>query len=214
MSVGVCCYACNWHSCTCPHSCISRQDATTSISSRGSFFTIDTVRYCVLLESVLSGHEEWVHSVQWHPPVVTADGKRVQPMRLLSASMDKTMIIWAPRAETCTSYGRTRGCCRCIGAFQLTTPRWLGVQCRQAGNDLWMDEVRVGELGGNSLGFYGGLFGPNGDYVMSHAYNGGFHIWKRSDDERWEPQVAVSGHFGAVSDLAWHPTLPYLLSVR
>jgi len=81
-------------------------------------------------------------------------------------------------------------------------------------NDLWMDETRVGELGGNGLGFFGGMIGPEGQHVLAYGYNGGFHLWKQLEQGHWEPQVTVSGHFGTVSDVTWHQSLPYLISVR
>ncbi|KAJ3677550.1 hypothetical protein LUZ60_003274 [Juncus effusus] len=43
------------------------------------------------LESLLLAHEDWVYSVQWHPS---------QQMSLLSASMDKTMMIWRPERNS------------------------------------------------------------------------------------------------------------------
>jgi len=102
-------------------SALSIGDATTSISSRGSFFHVASVRYCVLLESVLAGHNDWVHSVRWHPPVWKEDGSKSQPMRLLSASMDKTMIIWAPRADqTASTYASLFVWQSCLG-WLLTT---------------------------------------------------------------------------------------------
>lgn len=39
-----------------------------------------------------AGHEDWVHRVLWHP---TREGSE-QKMRLLSASMDRQMMIWTP----------------------------------------------------------------------------------------------------------------------
>ncbi|KAF6717579.1 Elongator complex protein 2 [Oryzias melastigma] len=51
--------------------------------------------FSVSLETVLAGHENWVCGVHWQPPVYK-DDELQQPARLLSASMDKTMIIWAP----------------------------------------------------------------------------------------------------------------------
>ena len=52
--------------------------------------------YQISLESLLIGHEDWVYSVEWHPPLP----EKVQPMSLLSASMDKTMMIWRPEKTT------------------------------------------------------------------------------------------------------------------
>uniref|UniRef100_A0A8D3DQ99 Elongator complex protein 2 n=1 Tax=Scophthalmus maximus TaxID=52904 RepID=A0A8D3DQ99_SCOMX len=51
--------------------------------------------FAVSLETVLAGHENWVYGVHWQPPSYKG-GELQQPLSLLSASMDKTMILWAP----------------------------------------------------------------------------------------------------------------------
>ena len=59
----------------------------------------------------------------------------------------------------------------------------------------------MGDVGGNTLGLYGGVFGPTGDVIIAHGYQGAFHIWKKdkhSDDRLWMPITAPSGHFGPV----------------
>ncbi|XP_054439516.1 elongator complex protein 2 isoform X3 [Pteronotus mesoamericanus] len=62
--------------------------------------------FAVTLETVLAGHENWVNAVHWQPSfyketsLCFLDGVLQQPMRLLSASMDKTMILWAPDEES------------------------------------------------------------------------------------------------------------------
>jgi elongator complex protein 2 len=43
---------------------------------------------------------------------------------------------------------------------------------------VWVNDTQVGEIGGNTIGFYGGLFGPDGRWIMAYGYNGAFHIWK------------------------------------
>ena len=71
----------------------------------------------------------------------------------------------------------------------------------------------MGEVGGNTLGLYGGLFSPQGDLILAHGYHGAFHLWKRvsetdqSEDslELWCPLPTLSGHFGPVCDIAWEP---------
>ena len=55
--------------------------------------------YAVSLETVLSGHENWIYSVKWKP-AIKSGGKLHQEMCLLSVSMDKTMILWRPDAES------------------------------------------------------------------------------------------------------------------
>lgn len=55
--------------------------------------------FAVRLESVLSGHENWIYSIRWQLPVVMETSNH-QPMRLLSASMDKTMITWMPDLDS------------------------------------------------------------------------------------------------------------------
>ena len=80
-------------------------------------------------------------------------------------------------------------------------------------------QVRVGEVGGNTLGLYGGIFAPWGDLILAHGYQGAFHLWKKEDSsetdlELWRPLPTVSGHFGPVQDLSWEPTAGrFLVSV-
>eukprot|EP01102_Stenamoeba_stenopodia_P015164 TRINITY_DN5143_c0_g1_i1.p1 TRINITY_DN5143_c0_g1~~TRINITY_DN5143_c0_g1_i1.p1 ORF type:complete len:843 (+),score=179.65 TRINITY_DN5143_c0_g1_i1:107-2635(+) len=178
------------------------KNASSALSQKAHLFKLSSdldLIFAVTLESVLSGHEEWVYSVCWHPLVKKADGSLYQPLCLLSASMDKTMMIWTPEEKS----------------------------------GLWINEVRVGELGGNTLGFYGGLYGKDGEYILAHAYNGAFHCWQRTpstttttkqttgseshrryhEDDAWEPILTVSGHFDQVMDISWSPRFDFLLSV-
>ncbi|KAK9889847.1 hypothetical protein WA026_007210 [Henosepilachna vigintioctopunctata] len=79
-------------------------------------------------------------------------------------------------------------------------------------NNLWLDNIRVGEVGGNTLGFFGGMFGPDGDSMLGYGYHGAFHVW-RNNGVDWSPSVTVGGHFKDVTDLAWDPEGSYLFSV-
>lgn len=68
--------------------------------------------YSATLEALLIGHEDWVHSVAWHPPVPAAGGAGgwAQPPCLLSASMDRSMMLWRPdRATGGRQEGREEG---------------------------------------------------------------------------------------------------------
>jgi elongator complex protein 2 len=62
---------------------------------KSSLFTVHSnnlnsyVQYSMNLESVLYGHEDWIYTVKFHPRI---SGN--QPLILISASMDKTIVVW------------------------------------------------------------------------------------------------------------------------
>ncbi|KAL2934608.1 Elongator complex protein 2 [Bienertia sinuspersici] len=172
-----------WKMVLCETSCNSERKDVIGLASyiEGPIFICGLSTYQISLESLLIGHEDWVYSVQWQPPLASERGGYIQPQSILSASMDKTMMIWKPE--------RTSG--------------------------IWMNVVTVGELSHCALGFYGGHWGPNGDAILAHGYGGSFHLWKNVGihSENWQPQKVPSGHYAAVSDIAWARSGKFLLSV-
>lgn len=134
-----------------------------------SILSNDVWNYSFVLESVLSGHENWVYGVHWTK----------EQTQLLSSSMDKTMIIWKYDTNL----------------------------------DIWLESVRVGEVGGNSLGFYGGKFSFDARSIIGHGYQGSLHLWNLDEsDNSWVPGITIGGHFDEVIDISWEPTGKYLLS--
>ncbi|PNJ80778.1 ELP2 isoform 5 [Pongo abelii] len=155
-----------------------------NIRLKENTFTIENesvkIAFAVTLETVLAGHENWVNAVHWQP-VFYKDGVLQQPMRLLSASMDKTMILWAPDEES----------------------------------GVWLEEVRVGEVGGNTLGFYDCQFNEDGSMIIAHAFHGALHLWKQNtvNPREWTPEIVISGHFDGVQDLVWDPEGEFIITV-
>ncbi|KAL4426818.1 hypothetical protein ABPG77_006604 [Micractinium sp. CCAP 211/92] len=169
----------------------------------------DVHEYSATLEALLIGHEDWVHAVAWHPRVPCSGGGEggggggrggtSQPACLLSASMDRTMMIWRPDPAT----------------------------------GLWMGEESVGDAGANHLGYYTGVWSPDGSGIAAHGFTGALHIWLRQrgdppaaggaasgdagglNDEGagWLPQHALGGHFGPVVDACWAADGACLLTV-
>lgn len=80
---------------------------------------------------------------------------------------------------------------------------------------LWTEKIRVGDVGGNSLGFYGAKFNPKGKSIVGHGFQGSLHLWKESEDNDrlWVPAVINGGHFREVKDIAWEPQGEFLFSV-
>lgn len=84
----------------------------------------------------------------------------------------------------------------------------------QEDTGVWMEKMRVGEVGGNGLGFYGAKFSPNAKSILGHGFQGSFHMWHESEDENiWNPGIVISGHFSEVRDLCWNVGGEYLLTV-
>uniref|UniRef100_A0A8C9HN25 Elongator complex protein 2 n=1 Tax=Piliocolobus tephrosceles TaxID=591936 RepID=A0A8C9HN25_9PRIM len=162
---------------------LETQDAD-NIRLKENTFTIENesvkIAFAVTLETVLAGHENWVNAVHWQP-VFYKDGVLQQPMRLLSASMDKSMILWAPDEES----------------------------------GVWLEQVRVGEVGGNTLGFYDCQFNEDGSMIIAHAFHGALHLWKQNtvNPREWTPEIVISGHFDGVQDLVWDPEGEFIITV-
>ena len=57
----------------------------------------------------------------------------------------------------------------------------------------------MGEVGGNTLGLYGAVFGPRGDLILAHSYQGAFHLWKRASTKPTSSTVS-SDHMTVSSD--------------
>ena len=80
---------------------------------------------------------------------------------------------------------------------------------------IWSEKVRVGGVGGNSLGFFGGKFRANGKSIIGHGYQGSFHLWHQSKENEslWLPGVVCSGHYKEVKDVTWEPNGEFMYSV-
>ena len=159
----------------------------------------------VYLETLLLGHEDWVSAVAWVPVPLG------QPPLLLSTSMDRNMVLWAPGTATGT-----------------------GVGGDGKGGGVWTALARIGDVGGqlggsvgnNLLGFVGGCAAPDGRAILGVGYGGSFHWWEKNASadslcstglevgQRWKARPFLTGHFGPVTSLAWAPhDGSYLMSV-
>ncbi|KAF5751893.1 putative nucleotide binding protein [Tripterygium wilfordii] len=150
---------------------------------KGPVVVAGSFSYQISLESLIIGHEDWVYSVEWHPPSssLTEELACHQPLSILSASMDKTMMIWKP---------------------EKTTGIWMNVVT--VGE---LSHCALGFYGGHwspdgdsiLAHGYGGSF---------HLWRNVV-----TDKDNWQPQKVPSGHFAAVTDLGWARSGDYMLSV-
>ncbi|KAL5289664.1 ELP2 family protein [Megaselia abdita] len=83
------------------------------------------------------------------------------------------------------------------------------------GNDgIWVDEHKIGEMGGDYLGFLGAKISSNGNTIVAHGFQGSIHIWTINDENGdIIRELTPTGHFGGVNDIAWAPGGEFLFSV-
>ena len=164
-----------------------KESEVEEMTNPAKYFKVEGKLFGVRMEALLVGHENWVHSVDWHPPIPSSSPPfKTQPMMLLSASMDRSMILWQPDEEE---------------------------------EGVWVDRVRVGEIGGNTLGFYGCSFSKKdfGKKMVASGYKGSFHMWQLespslSSQMKWKPVICQTGHSGGVVDICFSKEGDYFLS--
>lgn len=87
---------------------------------------------------------------------------------------------------------------------------------------IWVTSARLGELSrekgattatGSIGGFWTGLWSPSGASVVCLGRTGSWRRWDYSqEEERWLPEIAVTGHSRAVMGISWSGNGEYLLS--
>ncbi|KAM0791282.1 hypothetical protein ACM66B_005756 [Microbotryomycetes sp. NB124-2] len=155
------------------------------------------------IEAVLLGHDAWVTGVHWAP---RPRHSSTRPLALLSASADRSMILWTPSTTTTVASTST--------SFASSTI-----------SSLWTTQHRFGEFSSaTNLGFYGALWGKDAKSVLASGWGGSWHVWTSSNElsghvgsrtwdvEDWNPSVAIGGHFAEVNDVKWDRQGRYLLS--
>ncbi|XP_065881280.1 elongator complex protein 2 [Euphorbia lathyris] len=160
-----------------------KEDISLASYIEGPVLVAGSSTYQISLESLLIGHEDWVYSVEWQPPLTTsADrGTYHQPQSILSASMDKTMMIWQPEKKTGIWMNVVT-----VGELSHSALGFYGGH--------WSSDGKAIVAHG-----YGGSF---------HMWkNVGINM------DNWKPQKIPSGHFAAVTDIVWARSGEYILSV-
>ncbi|BGP24984.1 RNA polymerase II elongator complex protein 2 [Rhodotorula toruloides] len=163
------------------------------------FSVLGDGEYSCTSEAVLLGHDAWVTGLNWAPRLSPSTAA---PLQLLSASADRSMILWKPLAS---------------GSALPVNPSF-GSHARSstASASVWTSVRRFGEFtSSTNLGFFGALWGLDGKTVLANGWGGSWHVWKLEGAEGmedWAPQVAVSGHLATVKQVVWEGEGEYLLS--
>lgn len=151
----------------------------------GPAFAAGGTAYQTSVESVLTGHEDWVYSVRWKP----AAGSDGAGMCVLSASMDRTMTMWAPSSSA--GGGGVWVDEVSVGELEHSAVGFYGGAWSPAG-DAVMAHAHAGSL-----------------HLWERVRTDG-----GGGQEQWRPRAVAAGHFAPVVDVAWaaHAGAPFLVS--
>ncbi|GJN90798.1 hypothetical protein Rhopal_003812-T1 [Rhodotorula paludigena] len=152
-------------------------------------------------EAVLLGHDAWVTGLNWAPtlPSSSSSASSTSSLRLLSASADRSLILWTPLPSGAA-----------LPSSSLTAS---SAPPSSSNASVWTSTRRFGEFtSSTNLGFFGALWGLGARTVLASGWGGSWHVWREAPDGEWVPQVAVSGHLGAVRQVVWEGEGEYLLS--
>lgn len=155
-------------------------------------------------EAVLLGHDAWVTGLNWAPHLPSSSSSSQPTLRLLSTSADRSLILWEPVSS---------------GDALPSTSSASRAKAAPHSSFVWTSTYRFGEFSSTTnLGFFGALWGMGGRGVLASGWGGSWHVWRleggaeEEGGESWEPQVAITGHLGAVKQVQWEPKGDYLVS--
>lgn len=155
-------------------------DSGGLLSNKAHTVKTSSVSCSITFEALLLGHDDWIYTVSWR--------RSAEGLRLLSASADSSLAMWAHDEAS--------------GVWLCTTR--LGEISAQKGST-----TATGSMGG----FWVGLWSPDGQSVVSLGRTGSWRLWAfDSDRERWMQGIGVSGHTKSVMDIAWARNGSFLLS--
>lgn len=156
---------------------------------------ISIYRLTATLETVLSGHENIVHGLCWFK-------KLPRPaLRLMTCSADKTIIFWQSQLSG-----------DCHKELYDANSHLNSYNQRAASIEVWVKMAQMGETGETNLPFLGVCLSQDELTIFAHSLRGAIHCWSY-ENNRWQSQKSITGHFEPVTDLSWEPSAgAFLLS--
>ena len=77
---------------------------------------------------------------------------------------------------------------------------------------MWNKEYTLGEMIGNKHQFFYATFLDSYKNILAYSYNGAFYNWKMNNENQYESNLIIHGHFNSVNDIKWDPSKNILFS--
>ncbi|KAJ3403070.1 Elongator subunit elp2, partial [Chytridiales sp. JEL 0842] len=167
-------------------------DGGRQLSTKAHIIDVDVDgskrKFTVMFDALLIGHEDWVHSVSWQPPQII-DGIYHQPLSLVSASADKSVVIWKPDPMNAiwtseARLGEVGGTAfGFYGALFGPSGKWILAHGYNGAVQLWENqgdveywEARIG-LSGHFASVESISWNPTGDFIVSSSLDQTTRLW-------------------------------------
>ena len=174
------------------------ENKVKQLSTKAFELIIDHKTYEFMLDAVLVGHDDWVMSVSWQPVDRLTS---TQPLALITASADKSIIIWKPDSHSDSWTPQER-----VGEVGGRTLGFYGSRLSATGDTIyangyngaihiWKKEIdervvwkpTIG-LSGHSMAVQDIKWDPSGSYLASVSLDQTARIvstWKHDGIETW-----------------------------
>ncbi|CAD5119082.1 DgyrCDS7727 [Dimorphilus gyrociliatus] len=162
------------------------------------------------LLSSLVGHEDWVRSID-----STQDGKKWRYIASIwkSGLFFESVLLGHENWIYSTKWFYLNE--SKLSIVSASMDKTLVIWQQGESDELWVEKSRLGDVGGNTLGFYDCKPAPDGSALLAYSFHGAFHMWLYDEGlGTWKTGLTVGGHFEEVQDIAWEPKFgAFLLSV-
>lgn len=127
---------------------------------------MENKRFVVSTWSILHGHDQWIYTLQWKH-----FEKGFTTLFFLFINTSKILKLHCNDISESKEEEKLK-------LLSVSADKTAVIWNRDFAANTWVEQYRLGDLGGNLSGFVGGRFDPTGKYVMANDLLGAFHVWK------------------------------------
>lgn len=192
---------------------ISNSRRGVQLSTRSHIIKSESRQYRVQFDSLLMGHDDWVHSVDWYQQGAT--------LLLASASADKSIIIWSQDATSGVWISQARfgdfgGTSAILGFYNVQFSSLAGgvvIGHSYNGSLQFWDHTpgitgrsivapRIG-ISGHFAAVKDIAWDPRGSYLLSASLDETCRCWTQWGDATWHEVARPQIHGYAVTSIAF-----------
>lgn len=142
-------------------------------------------RYCIFLDAILMGHDDWVSEVSWK-----GDTNKEEELMLLSSGADSSVMIWQADKSTGVWFPEVR-----LGELAIKGASTATGSSGGFYSSKWIINKEL-----------------NIEIILTNGKTGSFRCWTKQGDETFfQTKTTLNGPMKPISDISWSKGGDYLL---